>query len=540
MSASGIATLRIKPPGGSWTVVGTDQARGVVPESLSASANEWGPDQLSFSVSRDSRLPWSDLLPFSEVELEVSGSGLCWSGRVSDTNLGTGNKIDVTCKGWQYALDDVMVTRAWVHQQLADWREITSFPGTLAYISDFANASVLNGRNDGYLAWGVTANTTIPIATDGARSGFYLDGGEAGAWKRVVIEWECAGNAAGIDTNLYFSDSDPSKWTGSDSGYVVVSGWGASSGTFATTLSTARRYLSLVANNKGNAPWTPAAATWFRVRRALAARDTAYEASNQSDLTANEVFTSLLSGYLPMLSSSTSRITTTSFKIPHLAYIGRPVSVRAVVQAANAYHDYLVGVSVDKELFLEQRPTSPAFEVGEWSGATFADAGDAGDELYNQVTVSGTGVDGRSLSVTRTGTHPILTAAGVTRGLTLTVDAALTTASAEAIGDAWLATRTVRPTRGSITLGGSNAVRSLTSGAPVSAASLLRHPGQRVRLSNRWDPDTGSWGRDASITQVTWRADGDEATLTLDSPRDRVDVILGRLAAVRGAGLPLA
>lgn len=528
--------VRVRPLGGEWTALGAGLARGVVPQGLSCTVTEWGPDQCSFTLARDSRLPWADLLPFADLEVEAPGAGLIWSGRIWDTSYGDGTSIGVTARGWQYSLDDHLLARAWAHQRLPDWQEMLSFPGTLGFPGEFANGSTLNGRQSGYLAWGMAGGTTLPTAANGGRSGFYLDGGEAGAWKRVIVDWESANNTGSIETYLYTaSDTDPSAYTS----FASLGNWNSgASGTLATTLATARRYISLVASNNGGGAYTPLGATWFRVKRVLAVRSTAYEAANQSDLTATEILTDLLAG-MTWLSSSTSRIATTSFGIPHFAYIGQPVSARSMIQAANAYHDYLVGVDADRQLYLVQRPSSPTLEIGEWSGATFADAGDSADELYNSVTVTGTGVDGRPLSVTRTATSSLLSAAGITRSRTLTVDAAITQASAEVIGDAWLANRSARPTRGTITCSGGRSIRALDSGAYMSAASLLRKVGERIRLSHRWDPDTGAWGRDASITSATWTADGDQVALTLDSPRDRIETVLGRYAAVRGAGRPL-
>lgn len=527
--------VRVRPLGGEWTALGAGPARGVVPQGLSCTVTEWGPDQCSFTLARDSRLPWSDLLPFADLEVEVPGAGLIWSGRIWDTSYGDGTSIGVTARGWQYSLDDHLLARAYVHQHLGEWENIRSHPGVTnpATYGDYLQPQNANG----YLTWLLGPGQTNPVYNQGGRSGFYIDSGETGGWKRIVIEWESANNCAELGSYIFYNDTNPGDDTAGN--YTSIGAWNAgASGTFTSTLPTARRYMSIVGTDQVGASYTPPAVTWWRVKRALVVRDTAYESANQSDLTATEILTDLLAG-MTWLSSSTSRIATTSFGIPHFTYIGQPVSARSMIQAANAYHDYLVGVDADRQLYLVQRPSTPTIEIGEWSGATFADAGDSADELYNSVTVTGTGVDGRPLSVTRTATSSLLSAAGITRTRTLTVDAAITQASAEAIGDAWLANRSARPTRGTITCSGGRAIRALDSGAYMSAASLLRKVGERIRLSHRWDPDTGAWGRDASITSATWTADGDQVALTLDSPRDRIETVLGRYAAVRGAGRPL-
>lgn len=529
------ATVRVKPPGGVWTTLGVDPPYGVVPQGLALTTNESGPDTCSFTLARDSRLPWGDLVPFTEVEVEAAGAGVVWSGRVWDTAYGDGTSVQVTCRGWQYSLDDVQLSRLWAHQQLAAWRDIREFDG--ANFSEFAGAGALNPQGGGILTWGLAGGQTLPTAANGGRAGWYLDGGETGAIARVVVTWESANNSTSVQTYLLESDTDPS----SISTFTSIATWNAgASGTFTRTLGTPRRYVSVIANNNTAGDYTPLGQTWFRVTGVLAVRSTAYESGNASDLTATEALTDLLSNDLTFLSLDTSRIDTTTFDVPHLSYVGERVTARAVIQAVNAYHDYLAGVDHEKRLFFRQRPTTPALEVGEWSGATFSDAGDSGEELYNQVEVVGTGPDGQPLVVTRTATSTILDAASATRTRTLSVQAALTQAGGEAIGDAWLATRSARPTRGQVTVPGAQAVRSATSGAPVTPAALLLYVGERIRLSHRWDPDTGGWGRDAAITSVTWAADTDTAQVTLDSPRDRIDVVLSRLAAVRGAGQPLS
>ena len=75
--------------------------------------------------------------------------------------------------------------------------------------------------------------------------------------------------------------------------------------------------------------------------------------------------------------------------------------------------------------------------------------------------------------------------------------------------------------------------------AEISRAAYRRllgpTTGDRIRLADRWDPDTGGMGRDAEITQVTWTQATDTAQLTTDSPNDRLEVVLTRLAAIQSA-----
>ncbi|HWH13279.1 MAG TPA: hypothetical protein VNT51_00925, partial [Miltoncostaeaceae bacterium] len=306
------------------------------------------------------------------------------------------------------------------------------------------------------------------------------------------------------------------------------------------TLPTPRRYVSIVAQNDSGSTYTPLGDTWFRITAARVFSSTTYESGGTSALTASAVVRDLLSSYLTgTLSADQSQIDTTVFTIPELDYGQAFATPRQVLAAVNAYHDYLAGVDAERRLFFKARPVAPVAEIGQWSGAAFADAGDSGEELYNRVIVEATGPDGQPLREVRTATSPLLAAAGVTRSRTLGVNAATTTAAAQAIGDAWLATRTRRPTRGSVTVVGRGAARDI-NGGEVAPAQFLRWCGQMVRLTHRWDPDTGAWGRDGYISAVSYDPQTDTAQVSLDSPRDRLDAFLSRLAAVRGAGLPLS
>lgn len=527
------ATVRVRPHGGTWSVLGSDIAPGCVPEGLVCSADQAGPTQLSFTVRRDTTLPWRDLLPFTEIEVEAPGAGVVWSGRVSAATPGADGAWSVTCRGWQFHLDDDVFRRLWVHQRLGDWQDCAgrSDVNPSIYGRSFTQAGGFVGSFRGGEAVGNNA-------TGGGRMGVYLDGGEAGAIARVVITWESSANGVGTDWAAYLFESDTDPL--SDATNTVISYITSASGTFSRTLATPRRFVTIALQNNTAGVLTPTNSVWFKVTGAIAVRDTAYESGNASVLRASTVIEDTLA-FAPLLSADTRLIATSGLidagvrGVPHLTTEGSYETPRQVMQRANAYHDWLVGVDATKRVFFRERPTVPLAELGAWSGSEFSDAGDDGDELYNRVLVQATGIDGQAVQVERTSDSPLLTIGGATRTRILGAQAALTVAAAEVIGDAWLARRVRRPTRGSITAAGAGRLRMLTSGAPVTPAEMLRWPGELVRLADRWDPDTGGWGRDATISQVTWTADTDTVQLTLDSPKERLDVVLGRYAAIQAA-----
>jgi hypothetical protein len=58
------ATIILKSPDGAWTkTVGTETSRGIVPEGITITANESGPDTApGFTLRREPSAPWPDLL----------------------------------------------------------------------------------------------------------------------------------------------------------------------------------------------------------------------------------------------------------------------------------------------------------------------------------------------------------------------------------------------------------------------------------------------------------------------------------------------
>lgn len=523
--------VRVYPPGDQWRILGADIAPGVTPGGVTLTANESGPDTCSFTLRRTTLVPWRDLLPFSQVEVEVPGAGVVWGGRVWDVSYPDASTVQVACRGWQYALDDNLLSRTWIHSQLSDWVDFRTLSTGVADPTNWVSDAVSGSGAGSY-------TLTLPNRALSANyaAGMWLDLGESAA-KSVSVDYATLANTSANVAFYVQGYTDTSLSGGLTAISYATNAMVAAPYTETGDFSSLRRYIRIALYCTSG--YTPGASPSIQITGIRVYRDTAYRSGGAADLSATEVITDLLTNYLTMLSTDTTLVATTTFDIPHLSYVGQYVTPRQVLTAVNAYHDYLLGVDAEKRLFFTQRPTTAVVEVGEWSGAAFSDQGETGEELYNRVLVQGTGVDGRPLTVERTATANLLTAAGITRAKTLGVNASITTASAEAIGDAWLATRNVRPTRGSISVTGGAAVRGIGSNIGLPAAHLLRLCGQRIRLAHRWDPDDGSIGREGSITSVTWNADTDTAQVTLDSPRDRLDVLLGRLAAARGAGLPL-
>lgn len=113
----------------------------------------------------------------------------------------------------------------------------------------------------------------------------------------------------------------------------------------------------------------------------------------------------------------------------------------------------------------------------------------------------------------------------------LQVNAPVTVATAQQLGDTFLATHMTTPLKGNInvTAGG---VRDYLAGDSVHPSQLLLEVGEKIHLSHRIDPDTGSQGRDGDIAQVSYDHSSQTAQLSIDNQRTRFEAFLARLAVV--------
>jgi hypothetical protein len=126
-------------------------------------------------------------------------------------------------------------------------------------------------------------------------------------------------------------------------------------------------------NNTG-ATFTPAADTaYVRIEAALVFRDTAYESGNASVLKADTLVKDARDQATALLSSSNDRIEAQTFSIPEFHMDGQRTP-REVINAANAYEDCQAAVDVYKRLVFREKPTTPLFEIGNWTGAEMEDA----------------------------------------------------------------------------------------------------------------------------------------------------------------------
>jgi hypothetical protein len=520
-------TIRAQALGGGWEVLGVDRARGVHPENEVLQADQWGPTKATFDLRRDPRAAWPDLGAFTPVEVEVDGM-LVWGGRVAETPSRDVSErvMSVQCDGWQFHLDDDTYEKAYVHTKLSDWRDQRSFLG--ADLTKFpVTPKVTSGDSAITLGY---ANDDLVTANEYA--GVTLDLGPVSTAKYVVVEWERIG-VSNADQTLYATghdSEDPTAGSPEDAFSFTVTG---ASGTHQGSFTTARRYVSILLYRNG-AGGTYGADWQVRVTAIRVFANTSYVSGGASVLHATDVLRDALVQATTLLSGDWTQIQDTSFAIPEFALDGDHTP-REVATAVNALHDWLLQIDPQARPVFRPKPTSPVIEIGAWPGSSFEDASaNSGDEIYDQVRVTGQDAASRRLRVTRSQTGTLVDRRGFHRSKILPVSSSLTTAVAEQIGDIWLTAHRTTPLKGTanVTKGGA---RGIPSGEPVHPAVLLLKTGEMVRLNHVIDPDTGGLGRDARLAGVTYRPATSQAEVTLDNSRSSVEALLERLAVVTGA-----
>lgn len=376
-------TIRLKALDGQWETVGSERLRGIVPQNFQATANEWGSDTCSFVLRRTTGAVHPDLTAFTPCRVEVAGVKV-WSGRVKETPTqnGTDEQITVQGEGMQYHLDDAVHNHFYVNTRLSDWTDWRS--STTADLTAYtAGWQVQVGSG------AIVFNS--PDLVGGAA--VFLDTGEPDGARRVVIEWEkntWAGTGTAFLTRN--NDLDQTTWTVASMTTLQAA---ATSGTFA--VSTSARYLWIVLNC-GTAQ---TADKYFRVKAVRVFSDTAYESSNISTLTADDVVNAAADTATLLLSSDRSQVQAGSFVIAEYAPQGAQTP-REEIAAINAYENYETKIDVDDRVCFRPRPAAPIYEIGEWSGADFSDAStNSGEDIFTHVRVQGTGPDGSQLGIDR-------------------------------------------------------------------------------------------------------------------------------------------
>lgn len=394
MSASADVSVLLQALDGTWERCGSERAIKVVPESVVATANEWGADTASFDLRRSPIALWPDIGAFAPVVIEVGGMSV-WKGRTGETPIkdGAGFVVSVQCKGMQYHLDDDVYRRVYVHTRLDEWKDYRSFTTT-----DLSKYITLYGvsNEDGALRITLPAGATVPANNRSAA--IVLDLGSGNLAKRVVLTWQSSNNDANASAYFFCSNSLPFN-EGTPEATIVGLAAGAS-GTFSRTLSVASRYLIVFVDS--NTHTLGSADAWFKVTSAKVFAETSYESAGNSVLRASTIASDALDRATMLLSTDKSQIAASTFDIPDFVLNTRRTP-REVIEAANAFHNWRTKIDIIDRLIFAPRPSVPTFEVGAWSGAQFEDSSaNSGDEIYNKCIVEGQGPDATEVIVERT------------------------------------------------------------------------------------------------------------------------------------------
>lgn len=519
------ATVLLKPPGGTWEAVAGGEARGVVPEGLTCSANEGGPDSMSFAVRRDPSIEWPDLAAFNQCEVQIDGSPV-WGGRVWEAPqmAGAEDIIQVQGRGWQYHMDDDPVDVYFVHTDLGEWRDMKTLPQTNLFGAPVAGY-VSAGQGATIFGW---QNGAFAINNTGV--GITLDLGPNRVAKRVVVEFEKVNAHVFAEIHCKATD-DGDPFTGGGASFAFSTSFNTITSPASGTFSTARRYVHLFMYRVDGISSTLAAEYMFRALSIKVFAATAYESGGASVLTLADVITACLAtGNAPLLSSDLSQVAASSFAIPDLSPQGYQ-TIRSIIAAANAYEGNLVGVDQLGRVFSRERATVPDIEIGEWSGAQFNDTStNSAEGIYNRVIVQGQTPAGAPVSVMRTATSSLLARQGFNRTAIFPVSSPITDLIAEQLGDIWLAERSQPKFKGTATVEGYGGARRVAGGG-VHASELLLHYGGMLRVGNLVTPD-GQVARDGVIRSVQYTHDDQRATVELDNERGKFATFLERLGVL--------
>ena len=392
-------TIWAKQVDGDWTAFGTGTRRGVWAEDVSLVSDDKGSKSGSFTLRREPRMVFPDLLAGTRVRAEVGGKPV-WSGRISETptRLGGGNDgISVTLEGIQGHLDDDQFLLPMVLSDVSAGQDMRGMPGaSLANAALSADGVISNDR--GMLYLGFPKNFA---SNGGGTVGVIFDAGVGQKWKRIVIDHQEWGNDGAYLVFARASDyvDNVAGWTSPNYSDAFSGGLGASStrtvsaGTFAT----ARRYVHLFFYCNFNQ--TLSGDIFTRIYNMLLITQTAYDAGvtgTTSTLTMGDVASAAFDAGAKLLSPDKSRIdgTATTFEMPEF-FSTDPRTMREYIESANAFEDVAYGVDVNDRLFVQARPTIPAATVTDSSAIEFEDTSAGSlNEINNHVWVTGTGTDG--------------------------------------------------------------------------------------------------------------------------------------------------
>lgn len=387
--------VRAQELGGRWVTLGSESARGIVVEDLTADADEWGSRSCSFKLRRRIDVPWPDIGAYAPLEIEDQGLPI-WSGRVKGTPTSdeSDRLITVNGEGWQYHLDDDALRKLYVDSKLSNWfdsrTKLTAVLGT----GGFTVGGTAQSDQGGALLFGFPKGY---VAAVNDVAGFEYDAGEGSLINDVSFTLVSSNNNGGnVIFRCYYS-TDNITYTlilsrFLDSTVPPFVGPGPINFDLTGTIpAPGARYLAVQVQCL--AAFTLPADAYVQMQSCNVYASDAYSTSGFSVLKASDVVQDALANGTLLLSRSTSKITTTAFNIPDFAPT-TPVTPRELMSSVNAYHDYRIRVGPDKLLEFGPKPSAPLIMVDERASFDEASSGDA-SEIYSDALVSYTDPAGK-------------------------------------------------------------------------------------------------------------------------------------------------
>lgn len=391
-------SIRLEALNGQWETCGADRAIGVDAESVVCTADGWGPKTASFTLKRTVIALWPDLSAYTPIEIEIGGV-IVWEGRIAETPVkdGAEQQINVQGEGWQAQLDDDVFLHTYVHSKLSDWKDARSF--TNADLTKWLTAPQVQAGSGAITLSFPQGSSVIENVT---WVGVILDLGPGAVAKRVVLEVAEGSFAAGNYVLVCRGADNVGELTGTEPEFdqaffsdpATIAG--ATAGSFTST----HRYVAIMIHRTG-ATGSETADRHLKLTAIKVFSDTTYESGNLSVLTGDVIEKDALERGTLLLSTDYTQIAARSFHIPDFI-IAKASTPREVIEAANAYYNYITKLLVGRRFSSQPRPTAPLLEIGSWSQADTEDtSANSGAEIYDRALIEATGTDGSPLVVER-------------------------------------------------------------------------------------------------------------------------------------------
>lgn len=370
---------------GKWVRLG-DQATGgfgVVMDSLrfTGDLREYGCLEASWIMRMNPKWPRNIIEHFTPAVI-YRGAEPVWSGRIiaAPTNYGEDTFVTVQCQGWGQHTKDDCTDREWVIDDLSRWKDTKSHPSvTVANYHGFAPQI-----GDGTIILPCPRASTIENLKAVSAT---LDLGPNQRATRAVATFKSVVAPGTVSFHVYLRINDSPNFVGGGSyGQSITDNPPTTDTTVAVTGSPGGRYVHIAWYYDG-ATTTVGGDHSIIVSSLKVFTDTADESGNASILKASTIISEALAACCPMISTDTSKITTTSTNIPNFPGSPGYRYANELIDQANSIHGYITRLSPDPVPVFEfsAQPTDYSFVLGADEYQLEEPAAQDGRAVYNRV-----------------------------------------------------------------------------------------------------------------------------------------------------------